>query len=90
MDHKKQFKLHNYEYYVILIDESVKAQDFLTYKYFKEKPEEVWDWHYEFKRMVRLSSPNVCHTVVSEIQQFCEENDIECTLITQVFIIPSK
>lgn len=61
----------------------MKAQDFLTYSYFKTNPEEVWDWHFEFKRMVRLSSPNVCHAAISEIQQFCEENDIECTLITQ-------
>ena len=47
-------------------------------------PPEVWDWHYEFKRMVRQTTPNVCHSVISELMQFCEENDIECNLITQV------
>ena len=64
----------------------MKAQDFLTYQYFKENPSEVWDWHYEFKRMVRQTTPNVCHSVISELMQFCEENDIECNLITQVLI----
>ena len=68
------------------LEENISAQEFLTYQYFKKNPEEVWDWHYEFKRMVRLSGPNICHFSVAEIQNFCEENDIECTLITQVFL----
>ena len=68
----------------MIIDESIKAEDFLTYSYFQKNPEEVWDWHYDFKRMVRLSAPNVSHLAIAEIQSFAEENDIECTIVTQV------
>ena len=63
----------------------MKAQEFLTFEYFKKDPISIWKWHEHFQKLVHKSYPNESHMAVADIQNFCEENDIKCVLITQVY-----
>jgi NAD-dependent deacetylase len=63
--------------------EKMKAEDFLTQKFFKEQPGEVWRWHHQFKKTVFHSEPNLAHLALADMQSFSKEANINFALITQ-------
>lgn len=61
----------------------MKAIDFLTFKFFKENPAEIWRWHHVFKRLKEKSRYNDAHREIAEFQCFCLKNNIPLLLVTQ-------
>ena len=42
----------------------LEAQDILTCEYFKENPEENWQWHFDFMKIMQEVEPNVGHYAI--------------------------
>lgn len=69
-----------------LIDgqDKIEVKKLLTKKFFDEKPEEVWRWHHQFRKLVINSAPNDAHYTLADMHNQCREIGITFTLITQV------
>jgi len=67
-------------------NEKISASTFLTHKYFCKVPEEIWRWHYEFRKLVEKNKPNVSHHALADLQMFYKRQNQKFTLITQVQI----
>lgn len=57
-----------------------KPEEFGTYKYFKENPEEVWQYSLFRKKMFENAQPNASHSKIVEIEDLLQE---KFHLITQ-------
>lgn len=60
-----------------------KPEDLATLKYFKEWPDQKWLWTYDFIDLINSSEPSKGHEAICQFQEYCHQNDIKWTLITQ-------
>lgn len=60
-----------------------KPEDIATLSYFNQWPDQKWEWMYDFTELVEKSKPNGGHLAICQFQEYCFQNDIKCTLITQ-------
>ena len=63
--------------------EKVEVSKLLTKKFFKEKPEEVWRWHSQFRKLVINSAPNEAHDTLADMHNMCKEIGIKFSMITE-------
>ena len=56
----------------------------LTYTFFKKNPMAVWEWHYDFIKLVQSKRTNAGHVAIAKFQEHCikSQNDLDCMLIT--------
>lgn len=53
-----------------------KPEEFGTFKYFKENPEEVWQYSLYRKKMFKNAIPNESHKLIVEIENLLNDNSI--------------
>ena len=58
-------------------------EDLATLRYFKKYPEIKWEWIYDFLELIQRNKPNDGHLAIIKYQEYCEQNGIKWTLITQ-------
>lgn len=55
----------------------------LLTEFFFEKPEAVWEWHYDFIKLCEEKKPNAGHIAINKFQEHCLKKGIECMHVTQ-------
>ena len=56
----------------------------LRYSFFNEHPMAVWEWHYDFYKLMQGKEVNGGHTAISKFQAHClQDSEMQSILITQ-------
>ena len=58
----------------------------LTNEFFQVNPMAVWEWSYDFQKLMNNKMPNEAHKAIASFQEFCmQSNDLFVHLVTQNF-----
>ena len=61
-----------------------KPEQICTTEFFRQNPMAVWEWHYDFIKLVSTKSVNAGHTAIAKFQEFCAQTPgVESILVTQ-------
>ena len=58
-------------------------EDLATFRFFSKYPEIKWEWCHDFLELIQRNEPNEGHHAILKYQEYCKQNDIKWTLITQ-------
>jgi NAD-dependent SIR2 family protein deacetylase len=58
--------------------------EILTNRFFCERPELVWQWHFDFLELADKCKPNAGHHALAKFQEYCVQSKgkVNCYLIT--------
>ena len=58
-------------------------EDLATLNFFRKYPEIKWEWCHDFLDLIQKNKPNEGHYAILKYQEYCQQNDIKWTLVTQ-------
>ena len=65
-------------------ENEIKAQDYLTFSYYTEHKEDIWNFHYTFADLVKKNKPGPSHEALADLQCFYDNlPNKKMTLATQ-------